>query len=130
MRTPASPPPSSPRPRSTSRRQPRPSPSASRPRLPWRAMTAPTAELTAADPTRAAADPMPTDLVELAGATKGFLPPTEALALYDAAWAVAPYGVVLEVGTYCGKSATYLGAAARARGGTVVTVDHHRGSEE
>jgi predicted O-methyltransferase YrrM len=93
-------------------------------------MTAPTAELTSADPTRAAGDPMPAGLAELAGATKGFLPPTEALALYDAAWAVAPYGVMVEVGTYCGKSATYLGAAARARGGTVVTVDHHRGSEE
>ena len=38
---------------------------------------------------------------------------------------------MLEVGTYCGKSAIYLGAAAREVGGTVVfTVDHHRGSEE
>jgi predicted O-methyltransferase YrrM len=37
---------------------------------------------------------------------------------------------VLEVGTYCGKSAIYLGAAARSVGGTVFTVDHHRGSEE
>jgi predicted O-methyltransferase YrrM len=41
-----------------------------------------------------------------------------------------PHGPVLEVGTYCGKSAIYLGAAAREVGGTVVTVDHHRGSEE
>jgi predicted O-methyltransferase YrrM len=37
---------------------------------------------------------------------------------------------VLEVGSYCGKSAIYLGAAAREVGGTVFTVDHHRGSEE
>ena len=37
---------------------------------------------------------------------------------------------MLEVGTYCGKSAVYLGAAAREVGGTVFTVDHHRGSEE
>jgi predicted O-methyltransferase YrrM len=43
---------------------------------------------------------------------------------------MAPYGPLLEVGTYCGKSATFLGAAAKARGGVVVTVDHHRGSEE
>ena len=41
-----------------------------------------------------------------------------------------PHGPVLEVGTYCGKSAIYLGAAAREVGGTVFTVDHHRGSEE
>jgi predicted O-methyltransferase YrrM len=43
---------------------------------------------------------------------------------------MAPAGLLLEVGTYCGKSATYLGAAALRRGGQVVTVDHHRGSEE
>ena len=37
---------------------------------------------------------------------------------------------MLEVGTYCGKSAVYLGAATRTVGGVVYTVDHHRGSEE
>jgi predicted O-methyltransferase YrrM len=37
---------------------------------------------------------------------------------------------VLEVGSYCGKSAVYLGAAAREVGGVVFTVDHHHGSEE
>jgi predicted O-methyltransferase YrrM len=41
-----------------------------------------------------------------------------------------PQGPAHEVGTYCGKSAVYLGAAAREVGGTVFTVDHHRGSEE
>ncbi|MEZ5191471.1 MAG: class I SAM-dependent methyltransferase [Nocardioides sp.] len=41
-----------------------------------------------------------------------------------------PDGPVLEIGSYCGKSAVYLGAAARAVGGTVFTVDHHRGSAE
>jgi predicted O-methyltransferase YrrM len=69
-------------------------------------------------------------LKRTADAAKGFLPEDEAEALYDAAWAVAPIGPILEVGTYCGKSATWLGAAAKARGGRVVTVDHHRGSEE
>jgi predicted O-methyltransferase YrrM len=39
-------------------------------------------------------------------------------------------GPLLEVGTYCGKSALYLGAAAREVGTLLVTVDHHRGSEE
>jgi MMP 1-O-methyltransferase len=66
----------------------------------------------------------------VADAAKGFMPPAEAEALWDAAWAMAPRGVILEVGTYCGKSATWLGAAAQLRGGSVVTVDHHRGSEE
>ncbi|MGZ4632570.1 MAG: class I SAM-dependent methyltransferase [Actinomycetes bacterium] len=66
----------------------------------------------------------------LADDTKGFLPGDEGDALYDAAWAAAAAGPLLEVGTYCGKSAHFLGAAARARGGLAVTVDHHRGSEE
>jgi predicted O-methyltransferase YrrM len=56
------------------------------------------------------------------------MPPDEGLALYEAA-AASP-GPFLEVGTYCGKSAVYLGAAARATGAVLFTVDHHRGSEE
>jgi MMP 1-O-methyltransferase len=67
---------------------------------------------------------------KIANDAKGFMPPDEAEALWDAAWAAAATGVILEVGTYCGKSATWLGAAAKLRGGTVVTIDHHRGSEE
>jgi len=56
------------------------------------------------------------------------MPPDEGLALHAAA--VAAPGPYLEVGTYCGKSAVYLGAAARAAGTVLFTVDHHRGSEE
>jgi predicted O-methyltransferase YrrM len=37
---------------------------------------------------------------------------------------------VLEIGSYCGKSTIYLAAAGRMAGQLVVTVDHHRGSEE
>jgi predicted O-methyltransferase YrrM len=58
------------------------------------------------------------------------MPENEGLLLHRWALARLPHGPVLEVGTYCGKSAIYLGAAARAVGGTVFTVDHHRGSEE
>jgi predicted O-methyltransferase YrrM len=83
-----------------------------------------------ADPTEPAAEPMPADLHKVADDAKGFLPAVEADALYDAAYAMAPYGPLLEVGTYCGKSATFLGAAAKLRHGIAVTVDHHRGSEE
>ena len=60
------------------------------------------------------------------------MPPEEGLALYDAA-ATVPDGVegpLLEIGSYCGKSAVYLGAAARAGGTVLFSVDHHRGSEE
>jgi predicted O-methyltransferase YrrM len=73
---------------------------------------------------------MPSDLLDRARAAKGFMPEAEGLLLHRYARERLPHGPVLEVGTYCGKSAIYLGAAAREVGGTVVTVDHHRGSEE
>ena len=74
---------------------------------------------------------MPGDLRAKARAAKGFMPDDEGHLLYDAAVRRrASRAAALEVGTYCGKSAVYLGAAARAAGSTVFTVDHHRGSEE
>ena len=73
---------------------------------------------------------MTQDLLALARAAKGFMPDDEGLALHRLALERLPHGPVLEVGTYCGKSAVYLGAAAREVGGTVFTVDHHHGSEE
>src|SRR4051812_13303512 len=69
-------------------------------------------------------------LLEVARVAKGFMPDDEGLALYDAARGAARIGPLLEVGTYCGKSAVYLGAAAREAGTVLFTVDHHRGSEE
>jgi predicted O-methyltransferase YrrM len=60
----------------------------------------------------------------------GFMPDDEGLALHDAGVAGAAHGPLLEVGTYCGKSAIYLGAAARTGDTVLYTVDHHRGSEE
>jgi len=73
---------------------------------------------------------MPADLLQHALDAKGFMPEDEGLLLHRYAGERLPHGPALEVGTYCGKSAIYLGAAAREVGGTVFTVDHHRGSEE
>jgi MMP 1-O-methyltransferase len=73
---------------------------------------------------------MDPELLRAAEAAPGFMPPAEGLALFDAAARYAAAGPVLEIGTYCGKSTIYLAAAARAAGQPVVTVDHHRGSEE
>jgi predicted O-methyltransferase YrrM len=75
------------------------------------------------------------ELKRAAEAATGFMPVAEGLALCETAEAYAAVGPVLEVGSYCGKSAIYLAAgvrAARAAGirQQVVTVDHHRGSEE
>jgi MMP 1-O-methyltransferase len=72
-------------------------------------------------------------LRELALATKGFMPPDEGDALYAAAMAggrAVPGAPWVEVGSYCGRSTIWLGAAARACDTVVFAVDHHRGSEE
>lgn len=61
------------------------------------------------------------------------MPPEEGDALYDAALeagAAVPGAPFAEVGSYCGRSTVWLGAAARACGTTLLAVDHHRGSEE
>jgi len=73
---------------------------------------------------------MPADLLAHAHEAKGFMPEDEGAALHRIARERLRHGPVLEVGTYCGKSAIYLGGAAREIGGVVFTVDHHRGSEE
>ena len=69
-------------------------------------------------------------LLEVARAAKGFMPDDEGLALNAAGRDAASVGPLLEVGSYCGKSAVYLGAAARAGCAVLFSVDHHRGSEE
>jgi predicted O-methyltransferase YrrM len=60
------------------------------------------------------------------------MPDDEGLALHAAAREVAARGIgpLLEVGTYCGKSAVYIGYAAAEAGSVLFSVDHHRGSEE
>jgi MMP 1-O-methyltransferase len=72
------------------------------------------------------------DLLAHARAASGFMPDDEGLALYETGLVAArtALGPLLEIGTYCGKSAVYLGAAARAGASRLVTVDHHRGAEE
>jgi len=74
--------------------------------------------------------PLSPEILQHALAAKGFMPEDEGLLLHRYAAERLPYGPALEVGTYCGKSAIYMGAAAREVGGTLFTVDHHRGSEE
>jgi len=69
-------------------------------------------------------------LLAIARDAIGFMPDDEGLALHDAGRAGAAAGPLLEIGSYCGKSAVYLGGAAREAGTVLFTVDHHRGSEE
>jgi predicted O-methyltransferase YrrM len=73
------------------------------------------------------------ELRERALAATGFMPPEEGDALHDAALAAAlalPGLPFVEIGSYCGRSTVWLGAAARSSGTVLFAVDHHRGSEE
>ena len=69
---------------------------------------------------------LPIDLDEV----KGFLDAAEGAALYAAAEEMAPQGLCVEIGSYCGKSTILLGTACQKAGGTLLAIDHHRGSEE
>jgi len=62
--------------------------------------------------------------------TKGFLDPVEGQRLYEVALAASRMGPCLEIGSYCGKSALYLGSACRENQQVLYSIDHHRGSEE
>lgn len=69
-------------------------------------------------------------LLDVARAAKGFMPEREGLSLQQVAVTAGAVGPLLEVGTYCGKSAVYLGSGACQAGTVLFTVDHHHGSEE
>jgi predicted O-methyltransferase YrrM len=72
---------------------------------------------------------MPPDL-DLIQRTKGFLDEQEGWHLYRLACGAAGMGPCLEVGSYCGKSALWIGSACREKTQVLFSVDHHRGSEE
>jgi predicted O-methyltransferase YrrM len=61
---------------------------------------------------------------------KGFLDEQEAMRLRDLALEACAYGPCLEIGSYCGKSAVYLGSACKQKLSVLFSVDHHQGSEE
>ena len=73
---------------------------------------------------------IPADLLDHVRAAKGFMPEDEGAFLHRLAVEHLDVGPGLEIGSYCGKSAIWLGSAARVAGSTVFTLDHHRGSEE
>ncbi len=69
-------------------------------------------------------------LLALAAHVKGFMPPDEGRALYDAGLAQRRGGTWLEIGAWCAQSTIYLGAAAESLDCALYSLDHHHGSEE
>jgi MMP 1-O-methyltransferase len=61
---------------------------------------------------------------------KGFIDKAEGEALYQLALMASDFGPCLEIGSYCGKSTVYLGAACQQKRNILFAIDHHRGSEE
>lgn len=61
---------------------------------------------------------------------KGFLDEEEAERLFDLAVTSSRLAPCMEIGSYCGKSAVFLGAACRENHAVLFSVDHHTGSEE
>jgi len=61
---------------------------------------------------------------------KGFLDERESEYLYELALKASKKGPCLEIGSYCGKSAVYIGGACKENNAVLFSLDHHRGSEE
>ncbi|MFO7885724.1 MAG: class I SAM-dependent methyltransferase [Desulfobacteraceae bacterium] len=61
---------------------------------------------------------------------KGFMADHEAETLYRTACTASAMGPCLEIGSYCGKSAYFIGTACRENNSILFSIDHHKGSEE
>jgi predicted O-methyltransferase YrrM len=61
---------------------------------------------------------------------KGFLDEAEARRLYMIALEASKFAPCLEIGSYCGKSAIFLGTACKENNAVLFSIDHHTGSEE
>jgi predicted O-methyltransferase YrrM len=61
---------------------------------------------------------------------KGFLNHHEGVALYRLARKASRKAPCLEIGSYCGKSAVYLGLGCQENNAVLFSIDHHGGSEE
>ena len=67
---------------------------------------------------------------EFLNTIKGFMDDEEALRLYDLSLTASRIGPVLEIGSYCGRSAAIIGSACKQNSGILFSIDHHAGSEE
>ena len=61
---------------------------------------------------------------------KGFIEDKEGEALYQYALEYSKKGNCLEIGSYCGKSALYIGSAVKQNSKLLYSIDHHQPGEE
>ncbi len=67
---------------------------------------------------------------ELWESIKGFMDREEAIRLYEVSHEASKTGPIIEIGSYCGKSAYIIGSACKENNAILYSVDHHKGSEE
>jgi len=54
----------------------------------------------------------------------------EVVRLFELAEAASARGPILEIGSYCGRSAAIMGQACKENNSVLFSIDHHTGSEE
>jgi len=69
-------------------------------------------------------------MIEKFDSIKGFLDLNEGIALYDEVKRVSENNFCVEIGSYCGKSSCFIGQACKENKSKLITIDHHKGSEE
>ena len=69
-------------------------------------------------------------MIEKFDSIKGFLELDEGIALYEEVKRVSENNFCVEIGSYCGKSACFIGQACKEKKSLLITIDHHEGSEE
>jgi len=68
--------------------------------------------------------------IKILNTIKGFMDDDEAIRLFTLADKASRLGAVLEIGSYCGRSAAIIGTACQKNNGILYSIDHHIGSEE
>lgn len=68
--------------------------------------------------------------IKILNTIKGFMDDDEAIRLFELADEASKKGAVLEIGSYCGRSAAIIGTACQTNNGILYSIDHHIGSEE
>ncbi len=61
---------------------------------------------------------------------KGFMDDQEAQRLFEISLMAAENGPIVEIGSYCGKSAYIIGTACQKQESILYSIDHHQGNEE
>ena len=69
-------------------------------------------------------------MIEKIDSIKGFLELNEGIALYEEVKRVSKNNFCVEIGSYCGKSTCFIGQACKENKSKLITIDHHKGSEE